>query len=150
MLTKEQVLEAIRNGRESRAIDGRDFARLADFFEVEHWDMLGLKLKEGAEPPTPKAWIRTAIVDQLREDVGFGFENALNKRGISASCMHGVVCMWLWILEEDLPETGPQYYAQYGLPLLKATARRFGFTDETVSDAGTEYKYSSEAEYEPA
>ena len=42
------------------------------------------------------------ILKQLEEDVDFGFEKALNQRGLSAPAMYIVVRMWMWILEDDL------------------------------------------------
>lgn len=142
MLTQNQVLDAIKGGREAQAVDGRDYGRLVEFFPIEHWELLGYKLSDGAAPRDPKPWTEDLILEQLREDVGFGFEKALNKRGASASCMAEVVRMWMWILEEPDPmET--EGYAQYGLPILKATALKFGFPNPISSDTGRERKYSN-------
>lgn len=144
MLTQEQVLKVIRDGRESKCLDGRDYIRLADFFADEHMEALGFKLKDGVEAPARaiKPWTREAVLDQLARDVDFGFEKALNKRGISASLMHEVVEMWMWVLEDE--EFSGLDYAQYGLPLLKAVAVKYGFDNPIGDHAGDEHEYSAD------
>jgi len=142
MLTQEQVLDAIKNGRESGCIDGRDFSRLADFFPVEQWDVFGFRVKDGHVAPSPKEWTKDNILEQLREDVAFGFEKALDKRGISADCMHGVVSMWMWVLNDSLQQF--DLYENYGLPLFKAVATKYGFKNPIGDDTGMEAKYASD------
>ena len=68
---------------------------------------------------------RENVLSHLEKDVAFGFEKALNKRGISAAMMHAVVKMWNWILEEGLENNDA--YDPYGLPLFEATATKYGF-----------------------
>jgi hypothetical protein len=48
MLTKKEVLEAIKNGRESKCsfIDGRDYVRLLDFFLLRIGKIWVLKQKK--------------------------------------------------------------------------------------------------------
>lgn len=65
----------------------------------------------------------------------------MNKRGISAGLMYEVVSMWNWILEEGLENFDK--YAQYGLPLFKATAEKYGFDNPIGSDKGNESKYAA-------
>lgn len=147
MLTKEQVLEQIESGRKSEAFDGRDYGRLANFFEIEHIEKFGFSLGDGADASEwkVKEWTKENILEQLRRDVEFGFEKALNKRGLSAASMHGVVRMWMWVLEDDeldSDEKSEEMYAQYGLPYLKAIALRYGFPNDIGDDAGDEPKYS--------
>jgi hypothetical protein len=48
--------------------------------------------------------------------------------------------MWNWILDEGLEDFDD--YAQYGLPLFKATAVKYGFENPIGDDYGNEYKYS--------
>lgn len=142
MLTKEQVIEALRSGRKSDCLDGRDYARLAEFFPVEMLPEFGLTLKEGAEW-TVKEYTRENVLDQLREDIAFGFEKALGRRGISSSFMHSTVLMWMWLLEDELQSHSS--YAQYGLPLFKAVAVKYGFDNPIGNDTGSEHKYSEYA-----
>lgn len=63
-------------------------------------------------------------------------------RRISASFMYSVVKMWNSILEDGLEDFDE--YAQYGLPLLKATALRYGFSNPIGNYSGTEFRYSAE------
>jgi hypothetical protein len=138
MLTQEKVLESFESG----TIDGRAASRLADFFHASHWEKLGLRLKEGAEAPAVRPWTEEEIKKQLADDVSFGFEKALDQRGISAGLMYAVVKMWLWVLEDDLAEM--DQYAQCGLPLFKAVAVKYGFDNPIGNDVGDEYKYSAD------
>lgn len=147
MLTIEQVLAdwAKRDRGGADLIDGRDASRLARYIPVEQWHIIGCELREGAEKPTPQPWTREEILKDVEHDVAFGFEKALNKRGISAGLMHSVVRMWMWILEEPYPD-GDENYPEYGLPLFKAAALRFGFENPIGDDVGNEFKYSAEAD----
>lgn len=141
MLTKDQILEAVKNGRTSEALDGRDYQRLAVFFDADQLPIFGLALKDGVDWKA-KEFTRENVLAQLREDVDFGFEKALDQRGISASLMHSVVQMWMWVLEDDLQHMDD--YAQYGLPLFKQIAVKYGFDNPIGDDDGDESKYASE------
>lgn len=139
MLTQETVLQQIRDGRNPGAIDGRDFSRLCDFFPADQWPIMGCSLKEGVDAPTPKPWTREAVIEQLTRDLAFGFEKAIDQRGISASCMYEVVKMWMWVLDDELQHFND--YPQYGLPLFKAVAAKFNLPDPLGADKGNESKY---------
>jgi len=141
MLTQQEVIAAVKSKSfRFNAIDGRDASRLIEFFPKSEWPTFGMK-PTNDDPFEPKPWTREAVVEQMRDDVAFGFEKALDKRGISASLMHGVVMMWLFVLNDDL-KTHDEY-AQYGLPLLKAVAVKFGFPNPIGGDRGDEDQYAS-------
>ena len=140
MLTKEKVLEAVKNGKKTNCIDGRDYSRLCEFYPVSEWQHFGFGLKDGAKKPKAKSWTEENIRKQLASDVAFGFEKALNQRGISSGLMYEVVKMWLWILEDELQNDNE--YAQYDLPLFKKVATKYGFRNEIGDDRGSEHKYS--------
>lgn len=143
MLSQERVLELVKSKQlTSECIDGRDFGRLATYFPASEWEHFGYKLKDGAEhEPTP--WTKENILDEMRGDVAFGFRKALDKRGISASLMHSVVRMWLFILEEhELYSWTERNYAQYGLPSFKRVAEHYGLENPIGDDEGTENKYA--------
>lgn len=144
MKTKEQILAKAKEG--SDCLDGRDFGRLIEYFPVEQWSIFGFSLKEGAKPHVVKEWTKENILAQLEADVAFGFEKALNRRGISSSLMNSVVKMWLWVLDDPLCDD--EEYAQYGLPLFKKIAVKYGFPNEIGEDYGNEYKYSSDYGYD--
>jgi hypothetical protein len=105
---------------------------------------VGVTLKdEFVGKHVPIEYTRENVLAQLAKDVEFGFEKALNRRGISSSLMYSVVSMWNWILEEGLEDFDD--YPQYGLPLFKATAVKYGFTNPIGDDTGAEYEYSEES-----
>lgn len=137
-----KTLQFIKDNYKSQTLDGRDLSRLINFLPVEHWEHFGFKLVEGAEPPTPKEWTKENILAELKGDVAFGFEKALNQRGISAGLMYEVVSMWNWILEEGLEDFDE--YAQYGLPLFKATAEKYNFPNPIGEHTGSENEYASD------
>ena len=140
MKTREQVLEATAKGElESHAIDGRDFSRLAQFFPESDLGKFGMELKEGAKWEV-RDFTEEEVKKQLKEDVAFGFEKALNQRGISSSLMYSCVKMWMWVLDDELQSF--EDYAQYGLPLFKAVAVKYGFENPIGEDDGDEGKYS--------
>lgn len=146
MKTLDEVIKSF----ESQALDGRDASRLAQFIPEERLYEIGVELKEefvGTHIAVP--WTRENILAQLEKDVAFGFEKALDKRGISSSLMYEVVCMWNDILEEGLQgRSGSDWcYAQYGLPTFKKTAMMYGFDNPIGNDDGDEYKYGADSDW---
>lgn len=144
MKTLEQILEGHKTGTLSAALDGRDLTRLAQFLTVEQIENLGLSFKspEKRESHVPVEFTKENILKQLEKDVAFGFEKALNHRGISSSLMYEVVQMWNCILEEGLEDFDS--YAMYGLPLFKATAVKYGFDNPIGDDTGAEDHYEEQ------
>ena len=145
-----KTLEQIAKEYKSETLDGRDLTRLSIFIPYNMLNDFDIKPKDEYDDEEIwnkhiKEFTRENILKQLEEDVDFGFEKALDKRGISASLMYEVVRMWNWILEEGLEDFDS--YAQYGLPLFKATAVKYGFDNPIGNDYGDEYEYSSEADY---
>ena len=140
MKTYEDIL-----GYQTSAIDGRDINRLIEFVQESDLPRLGVELKpEWVGKHRAKPFNREHILAQLERDLAFAFEKALNKRGISATCMWTVVSMWNWILEDGLEDFPDSDYAQYGLPLLKATALKYGFENPIGDDTGSEDRYASD------
>lgn len=144
MKTREQMLDAVKAGKKPGCIDGRDFARLVAFFPVSEWVHFGFSLTEGAEPPAPEDLTEGNVLKHLTSDLEFGFEKALNQRGISASLMYEVVKMWLWVLDDPLKDFGE--YAQYGLPLFKAVAIKYNLPNPIGDDSGSEEKYAADGD----
>lgn len=127
--------------------DDRFGKRLCSFLTVEQAKSIGFEFKpEYVATHKPRPWTRENILAQLKEDVDFGFYKALNKRGISSGMMFEVVSKWNKVLEEGLENFSEDNYAQYGLPLFKATAVKYGFDNPIGNDTGSEYKYSAEAD----
>ena len=140
MLSREEILKAVKNGRNSESIDSRDYSRLVEFFPVKDWEPFGFSLKKGKAAPVIKELTEDAIKKELQGDLAFAFKKALDCRGLSASAMYAVVKMWLWILEDDLQHC--EDFRYYGLPLLKKIAVKYGFDNPIGDDNGDEKKYS--------
>uniref|UniRef100_A0AAU8KZZ0 Uncharacterized protein n=1 Tax=Serratia phage Kevin TaxID=3161161 RepID=A0AAU8KZZ0_9CAUD len=129
----------------SETLDGRDIARLSDFLHPSQLSKFGVELTDDeASQHMPVPLTREAVMERLERDLEFAFEKALGQRGISAGMMFYVIKMWNWILEEGLEDFDDENYAQYGLPLFKATAVKYGFNNPIGDDTGSERKYSSE------
>lgn len=143
MKTKEYIIE---NYKEFETyLDDRFGRRFVNFLPVEDWEKIGFEFTgEEKDKPVPKEWSRENILDQLKKDVEFGFEKALDKRGISASLMFEVVRTWNRVLEEGLEDWNENNYALYGLPLFKATAVKYGWDNPIGEDSGREDKYSAD------
>ena len=136
-----KTLDQIAQLYTSKTIDARDIHRLARFIPDDMLFRLGLEVKEDfKENREVLEFTRENVLKQLEKDVAFGFEKALNKRGISSSLMYSVVKMWNWILEEGLEDF--ESYAQYGLPLFKATAVKYNFDNPIGDDYGDEEHYA--------
>jgi len=144
MKTREQILEIIANGRESNCIDGRDYYRLVRFFPVSNWKVLGCEKTDQTKPdPEPIELTKENVLKQLAKDVAFGFEKALDKRGISSSLMYEVVRMWLWVLDDEQLYNDNEY-GMYGLALFKKVAVKYNLKNEIGEDHGYETKYSND------
>lgn len=141
--TREQILTEIKAGRKSRCMDGRDYSRLTVFFPASDFETLGFTPKEGLDASIfkPLDLTRENVIDAMGKDLTFAFEKALNRRGISAGLMYEVIRTWLWVLDDPLQDHNE--YAQYGLPLFKAVALKFGFDNPIGDNAGNETKYAA-------
>ena len=136
MKTLEQVLSQFKTG----CIDGRDARRLYKFVPEERLADIGIELKdECVGKHLAKEFTRENVIEQLKNDVEFGFEKALGQRGISSSLMADVVKMWNWVLDEGLENFDE--YPMYGLPIFKITALKYGFDNPIGDDDGSEGKY---------
>lgn len=144
-----KTLEQIAKDYEDNTLDGRQSHRLAQFLTFDQLPKFGLEPREGITEEefnkTVKPFTRENVLAQLQEDVAFGFEKALNRRGISSGLMFECVRFWNWVLEEGLEDWDEDNYAMYGLPLFKATAVKYGWDNPIGDDDGDESKYG---EYE--
>lgn len=140
-----KTLDEIVNNYEEWSVflDDRFGVRLAQFLTQEQLEKIGFKQNSDEPYPEPKEWTRENILSQLKEDVEFGFEKALDKRGISASLMFAVVLRWNRVLEEGLEDYPEDNYAMY-LPLFKATAEKYGWENPIGDDSGSEDYYNEE------
>jgi hypothetical protein len=106
-------------------LEDRFGKRFCDFLTIEQMDKIGFKLADNASDHVPKPFTREVILEQLKDDVLFGWEKACDERGISSSLMYEVVKKWNDILEEGLE--GFDDYPMYGKPLFIATAKKYGW-----------------------
>ena len=136
-----KTLQQVKEMYKSQTIDGRDLSRLMQFIPEEELKDFGLELKdEYVGTYKHIEFTKENVLIQLEKDVAFGFEKALNQRGISAGLMAEVVQMWNWILEEGLEDFDD--YPMYGLPIFKATAVKYGFENPIGEDTGSEESYN--------
>ena len=132
-----KTLKYVKENYKSSALDGRDMNRFMQFIPENELKDFGFELNDKNKGKHKKIpFTRKNILKQLKKDVAFGFEKALNQRGISSELMYEVVSMWNWILEEGLEEFDE--YAMYGLPLFKTTAIKYGFENPIGNDSGSE------------
>jgi hypothetical protein len=137
-----KTVETISEFYKSKTLDGRDLSRLVQFLTSEEAIIMGFTFKNGYIHEKTLEFTKEGILEQLKRDVEFGFEKALDKRGLSAGMMFEVVLMWNWILEDGLEVFDTDVgYAQYGLPLFKATAVKYGFENPIGDDVGNESIY---------
>lgn len=145
-----KTLEQIYNDYTSETLDGRDIYRLMKFVPEEDLLKIGIQLNdEYVGKHKSIAYTRRNVLRQLKNDVKFAFEKALSKRSLSAGIMHDVVLMWNWVLEDGLEDFDKDNYAQYSLPLFKATAVKYGWDNPIGDDNGNEFKYSADSDYYP-
>ena len=136
-----KTLQQVKDSYKSQTLDDRDLNRLAQFIPEDELKDFGLELNPeyiGKHIAIP--FTKENVLKQLEKDVEFGFEKALNQRGISSGLMAEVVQMWNWILEEGLEDFDD--YPMYGLPIFKATAVKYGFDNPIGDDEGSEQSYN--------
>jgi hypothetical protein len=110
MLSKRQVFEAIRQGRQSCCVDGRDYQRLSLFADLEDLPLLGMEVsgEEDLDPcsPPPRPWTPENLAQALLKDLdlAIGGLHGRPSAGPTANAQHEVIRMWLWIFED--PDRG--------------------------------------------
>jgi len=143
MLTIDQIIsryDELRTTLEDRL--GRRLAkymrlgrRLAKYMTAEQINQIGLTFEdeEEAKNHKPIPLTEDAVLEELKRDTLFGWEKAVNHRGLSSSMMFEVVNGWCVILENGLDvEPTDENYAPYGTPLFLAVAKHYGWEiDET-------------------
>lgn len=132
MKTLEYVKSHIDEIEQDHFLDRRFTKRFMDFIPLEEWKNFGFGFSVET-PPEVKEWNEENILAQLKEDVEFGIEKAVNHRGISSSLMYSVVQAWCIVLENGLENTD---YGWYGHKMFKAVDEyyHFGLVDELTFD----------------
>lgn len=96
-------------------VDRRFTKRFLQFIPTDEWETFGFRYT-GTEPYVPKEWTEENILAQLRDDVEFGYEKAVDERGISSELMAMVVEAWCNVLENGLDldgDDGPYHIRQF-------------------------------------
>ena len=136
MKTLEYVKEHIDEIELDSFLDRRFTKRFIDFIPVHDWEKFGFEYtgEMNADDVKPKEWTEENIIMQLKEDVKFGIEKAINHRGISASLMYDVLRSWCIVLENGLEHTA---YGWYGDRLIRKIDEKYNFglvTEDTFDD----------------
>ena len=132
MKTLEYVKEHYNEFEEDTFLDRRWTKRFIDFLPVEEWGKFGFSLKEGAEPYPIKEWTEENILEQLKSDVEFGYEKAVNERGISSELMAMVVNTWCKVLENGLNLDGEDGW--YHMKQFTSVAKHYGWELEGAEE----------------
>ena len=110
------------------SIDNRLGSRLCQFLTEEQMKKIGFELKdEYKENREIIPWTEENILKQLKEDLEFGIEKAVDHRGISASLMWEVCMGWCAVLENGLDKKYEDDYGYYGDKLFKAIDEMYNF-----------------------
>lgn len=105
-------------------VDRRFTRRFLQFIPTDEWETYGFRYT-GTEPYVPKEWTKENILAQLREDVEFGYEKAINERGISSELMAMVVEAWCNVLENGLDLDGDDGW--YHIRQFITVAKHYGW-----------------------
>lgn len=139
MKTLEYVKNHIDEFERDDFLDKRFTCRFLDFIEESEWEKFGFKRTGDLEKQyEPKAWTEENVLSQLKSDVDFGIEKALDHRGISSELMVMVCLAWLDVLEDE--DIDRNLYGWYGSELFKAIDKKYGF-DLINEDTFDDYFY---------
>ena len=142
MLSLEYMKEHLKDIEQDKFLDQKWTKRVLDFLPYEEWEQYGFKASDDFDPSTykPKEWTEENLMEQLKEDVDFAIEKAINHRGISASLMNDVLISWCIVLENGLENTG---YGWYGDKLIRALNEKYnlGYDMDKIFDGGFYEKF---------
>lgn len=125
MKTLEYVKEHIDEFEEDDFFDRRFTKRFLYFLPEEEWKQFGFKRIDGKHDE-PKEWTEENILKQLEDDVRFGYEKAIDERGISAELMAMVVRAWCKVLENGL-NMDDMWDGSYHILLFVNVAEHYGW-----------------------
>lgn len=127
MKSLEYVKSHIEEFEEDNFLDRRWTKRFVDFIPVSEWEKYGFRFTGEHEPPVVE-WTEENILNQLKEDVEFGWGKAMNERGISSELMAMVVRSWCKVLENGLAISGDDGW--YHKDQFKTVADYYGWALE--------------------
>jgi len=101
-------------------LDHRDINRLLQYLTLDEAKGIfgdNIRAETVEEWGERRSWDAKTVTAHIKDSLEFAFEKALNQRGISASLMHTVMIMWMWVIQDD-ELVHDSYYSNYGLPYL--------------------------------
>lgn len=101
MYSIDYVKEHFDEFEKDTFIDRRFTKRFIGFIPTEEWEKYGFRYTEETEY-MPKEWTEENILEQLKNDVEFGYEKSVDERGISSELMAMVVNAWCKVLQNGL------------------------------------------------
>ena len=125
MKSLEYVKEHISEFEEDDFLDQRWTKRFLDFVPVAEWEKYGFKCTGNPDDIQTKEWTEENILEQLKEDVEFGYGKAVCGRGISSELMAMVVNAWCKILENGLNLDGDDGW--YHVKQFTTVAKHYGW-----------------------
>lgn len=105
MKTLEYVKNHLDEFEEDKFLDRRFTSRFVEFLPLDEWKEYGFRYI-GEKEFKKTEWTEENILAQLKQDVMFGHEKAVDQRGISSELMAMVVNAWCKVLENGLNLNG--------------------------------------------
>ena len=124
MKSLDYVKNHIDEFEKDNFVDRRFTKRFLSFIPTDEWEKFGFRYT-GTEPYVPKEWTEENILAQLRDDVEFGYEKAMDERGISSELMAMVVEAWCNVLENGLDLDGNDGW--YHIKQFTTVAKHYGW-----------------------
>lgn len=125
MKSLEYVKTHIDEFEEDDFLDMRWTKRFLDFIPVSEWEGYGFKYNGNPDELTVKEWTEENVLAQLKKDVEFGYEKAMDERGISSELMAMVVNAWCKVLENGLNLDGDDGW--YHVRQFTTVAEHYGW-----------------------
>ena len=95
------VKEHLDEFEEDTFFDRRFTKRFINFLPLEEWSQYGFSYI-GEDEYIQKEWTEENVLEQLKQDVEFGYSKAEDERGISSELMAMVVNAWCKVLQNGL------------------------------------------------
>ena len=125
MKSLDYVKNNISEFEKDNMFDMRFTKRFIDFLPTEEWERFGFRYT-GDTPRIPKDWTEENVMEQLKQDVEFGYEKSIDERGISSELMAMVVNAWCKVLENGLNLDGNDGY--YHIKQFLNVATHYGWS----------------------
>lgn len=133
MIELKYVKEHLDEFEQDDLFDSRFTKRLIDFIPTSEWGKFGFRYTGEGEYQV-KAWTEENVLEQLKRDVAFGYEKAMDERGISSELMAFVVNAWCKVLENGLNLEGNDGW--YHVRQFTIVAEHYGWelSDDGISN----------------